>query len=804
MDGNYFDVVENEILEDEKRLSELIESHLQIEETLYSLFERKEVLLKTSSLIDSKSLQVNPNVNSVSISMASDFKINSGLNPDQRDVEAGTLGSGLDIFSGVAKAEDEMRLKRMIFRVSKGRAVSTFWDLDLDNFFEISKEDKSIRKDKKKVFCVFFQGGDENVLKIKILKIFDLFSAVRYNVPGIREIREVIENLNKEINEKISFLMEAEKSILDFLTLKYGEESQYFKFNKKGSADEEINLKRLSSSGNLYSYRLTSSQYIKYPYSMYKLYFKKEKVIYSNMNKCKDNGTTFIDGEIWIPEIKQKQVDYALKNVFKDNKSRLNAYFLEKDSNIEEDLKPPTFIPSNDFLWSFQEIVNTYGVPRYGEVNPAYFNIVSFPFLFGVMFGDIGHGFILFLFGSYLCLWNNSIEKDKTNLFRALLKGRYLFLLMGFFAFYCGWIYNDFFSVPLQALPTCYKTVNKVGEVQIASKEKDCVYPFGFDYKWYVASNELGFMNSFKMKMSVILGVMHMLFGIVLKGVNAIHFRDWLDFFCGFIPQFIFMTILFGYMDILIYIKWATNWEIKGSNNAPSLINLMMNIFLKVGSVEGKPVFDGKYEGRYIQEWVHIGILISALILIPIMLFIKPYFEYKKSKIQHRRNSGNSDIKQKLLVDHIENGADNHSDHHSHSFSEIFIHQVIETIEFVLGAVSNTASYLRLWALSLAHGQLSKVFFQKSIQNGIDSDNIFLGIIILFLGYIVFASITFFVLMCMDLMECFLHTLRLHWYNLFNYYFNIYFNRVEFQNKFYKADGYKFNPYSFKYIQLSD
>lgn len=110
---------------------------------------------------------------------------------------------------------------------------------------------------------------------------------------------------------------------------------------------------------------------------------------------------------------------------------------------------------------------------------------------------------------------------------------------------------------------------------------------------------------------------------------------------------------------------------------------------------------------------------------------------------------------------------------------------MIETIEYALGTVSNTASYLRLWALSLAHSQLAKVFLDLTMAGFLKEG----GYITLFISFYCFFGVTFAVLMCMDLLECFLHTIRLHW--------------VEFQNKFFKGDGYKFNPYSYSVILQS-
>jgi V-type H+-transporting ATPase subunit a len=184
-----------------------------------------------------------------------------------------------------------------------------------------------------------------------------------------------------------------------------------------------------------------------------------------------------------------------------------------------------------------------------------------------MMFGDFGHGLIIFTFASILVLFNNQL---KGTLIEGILPYRYFFFLLGLFATYSGLLYNEFFAIPLNIFPSCYgledrqmltgnmdeETEKVEGEYAYLRQEFDCNCWFGLDPVWSLSTAKLSFVNNVKMKLSVIMGVLHMMIGVIMKGTNAIFFKNWVVLFCEVIVGSVILLGLFGWMDFLIFAKW--------------------------------------------------------------------------------------------------------------------------------------------------------------------------------------------------------------------------------------------------------
>ncbi|RZC38198.1 V ATPase I domain containing protein, partial [Asbolus verrucosus] len=115
------------------------------------------------------------------------------------------------------------------------------------------------------------------------------------------------------------------------------------------------------------------------------------------------------------------------------------------------------------------------------------------------------------------------------------------------------------------------------------------------------------------------------------------------------------------------------------------------------------------------QPTLQYILLFGALLCIPVLLLAKPiYIKCTRRSRPHVRS--NDDVNQGIKLDehseiHPNSTPAHHEEEEAEAMSEIFIHQAIHTVEYVLNTVSHTASYLRLWALSLAHAQLSEVLW---------------------------------------------------------------------------------------------
>lgn len=630
----------------------------------------------------------------------------------------------IGFYTGAVKRDKFFAFNTVLWRSLRGNMLIKYAELE-DKIRDPSSFGDLVHKT---VFIVFYQGERA---QLKIKRICDSFGATTYQIP-------------ETPSERKNFLGQVETRLADLKTV-IGRSQKH---RRQVYADMAKHL------------------------PAWREKVIKEKSIYDSMNMFNyDVGRKCLIAEGWCPKNATEKVVGALR-VATESSGALVPSIMTVIKSREE---PPTYFKLNKFTRTYHGIIATYGIAHYREVNPAAFTLVTFPFLFGVMFGDFGHGILLTLFALFLVIKEKQIaEMDVNEMVKMVFGGRYLLLLMGFFSIYAGLLYNEFFSMAMNIFGTRWEWhTNSTSNETWATPTG--VYAFGVDPAWNGAPNALDYYNSLKMKMSVLIGISQMTLGLFLSLINALHFRHYVDIVGEFIPQLLFLMCLFGYMCFLIIYKWVVNWN-NESFSPPFIMQIMIFMFLSPTSVT---VENGTYmfpNQKYLQ-WVFV---LTALICVPWMLLSKPL--YLRWKFKNKTKYANMK----------KDPHDSHDDHDEHEeeldFGEVMVKQIIHTIEFVLNSISNTASYLRLWALSLAHSELSEVFWDLVLVRTlkIASGNWIIGMFAVFIGFGIWAAFTVAVLLVMESLSAFLHALRLHW--------------VEFCNKFYHGDGREFVPFSYEVL----
>nr|XP_012774868.1 V-type proton ATPase 116 kDa subunit a isoform X2 [Maylandia zebra] len=667
----------------------------------------------------------------------------------------------LGFVAGVIGRERIPNFERMLWRVCRGNVFLR--QADIEDPLEDPTTGDQVHKS---VFIIFFQGDQ---LKNRVKKICEGFRATLYPCPETsQERKEMLAGVNARIDDLQMVLNQTEDHRQRVLQ----------------AAAKTIRV-----------------WFIK---------VRKMKAIYHTLNLCNIDVTQkCLIAEVWCPISDLDSIQFALRRGTEKSGSTVPSIL----NRMQTKQTPPTYNKTNKFTSGFQNIVDAYGIGSYREINPAPYTIITFPFLFAVMFGDLGHGTLMTCAALYLVLRESRLmaQKNDNEIFNMMFGGRYIILLMGVFSMYTGIIYNDCFSKSLNVFGSGWSvrpmfnsraggnwtdgTLNSSTVLQLDPAVDGVFngpYPIGIDPIWSISVNKLSFLNSFKMKMSVILGVIHMLFGVTLSLFNHLYFNKPLNIYLGFIPEIIFMASLFGYLVILIFYKWVS-YGAHNSRDAPSLLIAFINMFLFNYNDPNNKLF---YRG---QMAIQSLLVVIALACVPCMLIVKTLVmrrQYLWRKHLGTQNFGGirvgngptEDEAEIIQHDQLAQQSEDEPEaceEEEFNFADVAVHQAIHTIEYCLGCISNTASYLRLWALSLAHAQLSEVLWSMVMRIGLYSRSLG-GFILLAIVFYVFAVLTVVILLIMEGLSAFLHALRLHW--------------VEFQNKFYSGNGFKFLPFNFESI----
>ncbi|MGD9396623.1 MAG: V-type ATPase 116kDa subunit family protein [Candidatus Thorarchaeota archaeon] len=407
----------------------------------------------------------------------------------------------------------------------------------------------------------------------------------------------------------------------------------------------------------------------------------------------------------WIPEGREEELEALLR----ENVGPALEVTFDKPDFAE--VEAPTYISNPSYMKPAEDVVKAFGIPSRHDLDPTKFMAWSFPLIFGLVFADVGQGFLIFLIG-YAAYRANKKGQDWGAILGYVQNGAQGLMMMGIFAIMGGFLFGSFFGAETVIEPL-----------------------------WPIFAHTDPNRATHMLKLSIEVGAIHISLGIVLALYNELKYKHMRK-------ALINLSYLIMYLGFIILIFGVS-------------YNSVGNWFLTSGTVSLWIPIIGIGYGTGTHNPFY-PVLPIAPLTFTLMMFIIPLVI--------------------MLLASFKGGMDG----------------IVHLLESVIGMISHTVSYARIFALNTVHIILSGVFITllPPIVNIYFPPFSLFGVDIIpevvhtahYTGPPVMPILGAFIgTLIVGILEGllgFMHTLRLHF--------------VEWFSKFYHAGGVEFQPFYVK------
>ena len=285
-------------------------------------------------------------------------------------------------------------------------------DSSISNYSEIEEKIKRLKAENDEMSAQYDVVKNLVALDAKIENLYNLkYMKFRYGVVPTKNLEEINKKIDSIDAVYFELKQEEEQTWILYLTTEEftSKVDSYFNvqdFERIWIPKEAIgtpleyiqSLEKRMKSNSLevdHANKLIEQMRLENKTALNKIY--NQLLMYENVNKLKkyivkdQNGTFYI--VLWVSNT---NLDYIQKMI--DKYENLDYEIFDQD----EDINPPTKLKNNPIFRPFEALIKMYGVPNCKEVDPTVLVAITAFIMFGFMFGDVGHGLVIFIFGLIL------------------------------------------------------------------------------------------------------------------------------------------------------------------------------------------------------------------------------------------------------------------------------------------------------------------------------------------------------------------------------------------------------------------